>query len=61
MRFNYQKVDELHRTDPEKEWSVTEIAKAAGVTRQTIYNIEARALRKLREAIEDREKRNVLK
>jgi DNA-directed RNA polymerase sigma subunit (sigma70/sigma32) len=50
-RWNDERLDELHRTDVEKEFTVAEIAAAAGVPRQTIYDIEKRALRKLREEL----------
>ena len=51
-RFNDQGLDELYKaTPPGQERSVIEIAEAAGVARQVIYDIEKRVLTKLREAM----------
>jgi DNA-directed RNA polymerase sigma subunit (sigma70/sigma32) len=47
--FNYERLDELHRSDPTRQFSVIEIAQAAEITRQSVYEIEKRALRKIRE------------
>ena len=53
-QFNDERLDELHRSDPSRAYSLGEIARAAGVERQTVYVIEQRAMRKLRQEFERR-------
>jgi AraC-like DNA-binding protein len=47
-KFNDEALDELHRSDPDREFDLGEIARALGTSRQTVHAIEKRALRKLR-------------
>ena len=54
-RFDDKGLDELYRsTPPGEERTVTEIARAAGVSRQVIYDYERRALAKLKQEFEKR-------
>ena len=54
-RFDDEGLEKLYRsTPPGEERSLSEIARAAGVCRQQIYNIEKRALAKLRQEFEKR-------
>jgi len=48
-QFNHDGLDALHRSDPDRSFSLDEIAEAAGIPRQTVWVIEQRAIRKMRE------------
>jgi hypothetical protein len=47
-QFDDGQLDELHRSSPDREFSLDEIAKALGTNRQTVWAIERRALAKMR-------------
>jgi hypothetical protein len=47
--FDDEGLEQLHSSDPHREFSLGEIAQAAGTNRQRIFIIEQRALRKLRD------------
>lgn len=53
-KFDEEGLDALYRSDPERRWTLAEIADAADVPRQTVKLIEKRALKKLREELERR-------
>jgi DNA-directed RNA polymerase specialized sigma subunit len=46
-KLNDERLDELHRSDPYREFSIDEIAEALGAARQSVYGIERRALKKI--------------